>query len=468
MTIEADYLVVGCGAMAMAFVDVLLTDTDATVAIVDRREAPGGHWNDAYPFVRLHQPSANYGAPSKPLGRGRRDETGFNKGFYELATGTEVVNYFHELMRDAFLPSGRVAYYPMSDYAGGEIRSLLSGERRRVAVSKKLVDATRFNTSIPLTHKRAFSVADGVRCIPPNHLPRVAPDHDSFVVLGGGKTALDTITWLIAGGVAPEAIVWVAPRDAWLVNRAAMQPGPEAFERAVGALAAQYEICAAAKSIDEMCEGLEAAKIWLRPDPSVRPAMIHGATVSEAEVDAVRRVGRVVRMGRVKSLEPGRMTLDGGDAVTPRDALYIDCTARALGGNVGDAEPVFSDGRISLQMIRQFQPTFSAALIGRIEASIGDEAQKRDLAVATPMTDTVEQWIGGQALNIRNQMKWSQSRALRDWIAECRLDAFGTGVRAAVDSGDPAKLAILQRIRAASVPAMQNLERLAAAQRAAA
>ncbi|MEW1821579.1 NAD(P)-binding protein [Arthrobacter sp. NPDC080031] len=59
--IEADYLVVGSGAAGMAFADVLLHETDHTMVTVDRHHAPGGHWNDAYPFVRLHQPSATYG-----------------------------------------------------------------------------------------------------------------------------------------------------------------------------------------------------------------------------------------------------------------------------------------------------------------------------------------------------------------------------------------------------------------------
>jgi cation diffusion facilitator CzcD-associated flavoprotein CzcO len=57
--IRTDYLVVGAGATAMAFVDTLLSeDADATVVMVDRRQRPGGHWNDAYACVRLHQPSA--------------------------------------------------------------------------------------------------------------------------------------------------------------------------------------------------------------------------------------------------------------------------------------------------------------------------------------------------------------------------------------------------------------------------
>ena len=56
--LEADYLVIGSGAMGMAFSDSLLTETGASLIIVDKHHQPGGHWNDAYPFVRLHQPSA--------------------------------------------------------------------------------------------------------------------------------------------------------------------------------------------------------------------------------------------------------------------------------------------------------------------------------------------------------------------------------------------------------------------------
>ena len=52
---ETDYLVVGCGASAMAFTDVMLKETNATITILDRRHAPGGHWNDVYPFVKLQR-----------------------------------------------------------------------------------------------------------------------------------------------------------------------------------------------------------------------------------------------------------------------------------------------------------------------------------------------------------------------------------------------------------------------------
>jgi cation diffusion facilitator CzcD-associated flavoprotein CzcO len=88
--IETDYLVVGCGAAGMAFVDSLLDACTAQVVMVDRRDAPGGHWNEAYPFVRLHQPSAYYGVNSSPLGSETIDRHGRNVGLYERAGAAEI------------------------------------------------------------------------------------------------------------------------------------------------------------------------------------------------------------------------------------------------------------------------------------------------------------------------------------------------------------------------------------------
>ncbi len=117
-TIEADYLVIGAGATAMAFVDTLVSETSASVVVVDRNHRPGGHWTTAYPFVRLHQPSAYYGVNSRPLGNDTIDGTGLNKGFYELAAGADVCAYFDEVMQQQLLPTGRVTYFPMSEYLG--------------------------------------------------------------------------------------------------------------------------------------------------------------------------------------------------------------------------------------------------------------------------------------------------------------------------------------------------------------
>ena len=80
--IETDYLVIGAGAMGMAFVDTLVTHEllNATAVVVDRYHRPGGHWTTAYPFVRLHQLSAAYGVNSRHLGSDGIDLTRLEQG----------------------------------------------------------------------------------------------------------------------------------------------------------------------------------------------------------------------------------------------------------------------------------------------------------------------------------------------------------------------------------------------------
>ena len=56
MSLHVDYLISGAGAMGMAFADVILHESGKTIALVDRRAAHDGHWNDATSFVRLHRP----------------------------------------------------------------------------------------------------------------------------------------------------------------------------------------------------------------------------------------------------------------------------------------------------------------------------------------------------------------------------------------------------------------------------
>src|SRR5687768_9896702 len=138
---DVDYLVVGAGAMGMAFADAILTESDATIAIVDRYAKPGGHWTRCYPHVRLHQPSWFYGVNSRELGSGQIDTRGGNAGLFELASGSEVVTYFDQVMQQQFLPTGRVQYFPMSEYAEGDvIASLVAGAKTPVRAST-VVDA---------------------------------------------------------------------------------------------------------------------------------------------------------------------------------------------------------------------------------------------------------------------------------------------------------------------------------------
>ena len=204
-SLSADYLVIGGGAMGMAFTDVLMAETDATVIMVDKHHQPGGHWNDAYPYVRLHQPSAFYGVNSRDLGSNTIDQTGWNKGLYELATNSEVCAYFDQVMQQQFLPSGRIQYFPMCEYQGDErFVSLVSNGDYQVQVNK-VVDATYMHVTVPSMRDPSYDVSPEARCVPPIQLPRVGGQFQRYVVIGAGKTGMDACLWLLKNDVVNTA-----------------------------------------------------------------------------------------------------------------------------------------------------------------------------------------------------------------------------------------------------------------------
>jgi len=460
MHYTADYLVVGAGASGMSFVDVMLEETDATFLMVDRRDAPGGHWTDAYPFVRLHQPAQTYGVNSRPLGRGRTEQVGTNKGFYELSSGREIARYYESLMADVFLETGRVTFLPLTDFVGdGVVRNLLSGDECQVTVTKKLVDATPMMTTIPMTHKRKFSVSEGVECVPPNLLPLRAAGHEHFVILGAGKTAMDAISWLLDHGCPGSAISWVMPRDSWTLRREAVQPGIEFFDGTIRTMAGLYEVAAKAETAEDFYAGAERIGYMRRFSDEVKPSMFHAALLTDADAQRLRGIDDVIRLGRVRSVEPGRLQLAGGERAIPLGSLIVDCTASAVADNVNRFEPVFSEGKIALHMVRQFQPCFSAGLIAYLEATMEDDDEKNFLTAPTPMIDDISDWLRVLANSIENQGKWTMNPDVAGWIGRSRLDHPSKTI-ASIPEDDTEKWSVIGRLREYGPAAVENLRRL--------
>lgn len=379
--IETDYLVVGAGAIGMGFVDTLLDeDPDCDIVIIDRHAKPGGHWNVSYPFVTLHQPSATYGLNSAQLGDETIDESGANAGLYGLATGTEVSAYYQRAMAKKFLGSGRVRYFPMSDYRGRDdgvhrFASLVSSEETEVKVRRKLVNAAAFTASVPATHKRKFAVADGVMVTTPADLPTrwlsgtKPPPH--YAILGAGKTAMDVGVWLLERGVSPDAIIWVRPRETWAINRTYTQPGPEFVAGTLGYQITQMEAAATAETADDIFLALEAEGMMLRLDPDILPTKFHFPTISEREAELLRGIANVVRIGRVSAIEPGRLIGKDGEASIPADTLFVDCTATAASRVA--ATPIFQGDTILPQLAFVPLVSFCASLAAYLEANFDDD-----------------------------------------------------------------------------------------------
>jgi len=418
--IEADYLVVGAGAMGMAFIDTLVSETDATVVVVDRNDRPGGHWTTSYPFVRLHQPSAYYGVNSRRLGSDTIDHSGLNAGYYELASGAEVCAYFDAVMRQQLLPTDRVTYLPMSEYLGdGRVRTL-GGEDIEVTAGR--VVTTHVEIIVPSMRGPSYAVGDGVECVPPNALSRLREPRERYVIVGAGKTAMDSCVWLLRHGVAPQRITWIKPRDSWILDRAAIQPGSTFAKRVLRDFSNQLNAVLEAESLPDLFDRLEAKGCLMRIDKAIDPTMYRCAILSQAEVEQLRRITDVLRMGHVQTIEPGRITLEGGVRDIDESALYIDCSADGF----AHIEPatVFTDERIALQAVRTCQPAFSAAVIAHVEATYSDDETKNAYCNPVPYPSDPEDWLRMMLAFNKNQLQWFTDPDMMAWVDASRLNVL--------------------------------------------
>jgi hypothetical protein len=423
MRITTDYLVIGAGATGLTFTDSLAAESDADVVLVDRNDAPGGHWVHAYPFVALHSPSAYYGVNSLALGADQVDTSGPNAGFYERATKSEVLDHFAEAVT-RLEQAGRVRLLSGHEDLGvdggvRQVRDLRTGDIVEIEVRRKLVDARYLESSVPATHRPSFEVADDASVVPIGALPAAADSARSYVVLGAGKTAVDACLWLLDQGVDPERIRWVRARDAWFHDRAQFQP----LDQVVGimeGLASDAEAGAGATDVDDFFARLEAAGRVLRIDPEVPATMYRGSMLSAHELTELRRIDDVVRMGRVRRIERNRTLLERGDLETGADVLHVDCTARGL--NNAPALPIFAADRIVLQQVRHNSPPFNAALLGFVEAHRGDDVEKNRLCPPNAYASSAAEYPRLLAGTWRTEGVWLGEPDLAGWIAASRLN----------------------------------------------
>lgn len=426
-TIETDYLVVGAGAGGMAMTDALLTHSDATITIVDRRHAPGGHWVDAYPFVHLHQPSAFYGVDSVPLGTDTLDRAGLNAGFYGVASADELRAYFAQVMWQHFIPSGRVRYLPCTDHqhdAAGRHRlsSRLGAVDHEVLVRRKLIDTTYLEGHIPATSPPPFEVAYGVRCVAAGDVVHMADRPERVVVVGAGKTAMDTCVWLLSQGVPPDAIQWVKPREGWWLNRRFHQPhsGLPDFYAGVGL---QLQAMAQASSVDEVFAQLERHGFFVRVDPSVQPTMCHGAIVSEQELALLRQIQDVVRLGRVRRITRDRLVLDDGEVPVQANTLFVHCAAAGLARPA--PRPIFEADRVTLQPVFWSFACYQFALLGVVEACLASNEDKNRLCPPVRYWDEPIDYLQTYLAAMAHDRARAAHPAVAAWAKATRLNPLG-------------------------------------------
>ena len=183
--------------------------------------------------------------------------------------------------------------------------------------------------------------------------------------------------------------------------------------------------------------------------------MYRGATVSQLELEQLRRVKNTVRMGRVSHIDKGEIQLDKGSLKVSPGAIFVDCSADAL--SHAEITRVFSDDSITIQPVRGGQIVFSAAFIAHVEVACDQESHKNELCKVVPLPNKDTDWMNMLAGTLENQRIWRKDPELTQWLLNNRLDGFSHLI-ANIKDDDTELLEIRKRIRKSVGPAVKKLK----------
>ena len=268
-SLETDYLVVGAGAMGMAFTDALIDHADVHVILVDRRHAPAGTgWTRIHSSSSIrHRCSTAWRRPCS--GPGASSRAGPESGLHERARQPEIQAYYDDVLhrrllgsgsrhlprgvrapRGGFLPSGH-----LPAYRARPSRSRCDGGSSTPPISSPTDPgdhpaAVRGRRRRPRDRRSTSSCG---RCGMPTEL------RDRRVRQDGHRRH----RVVVANGVRRTASSGSARVNPWMLNRAVVQPDPAV---ALGLAADTMAAAAAAESLDDVFLRLEAADAMLRID----------------------------------------------------------------------------------------------------------------------------------------------------------------------------------------------------------
>jgi hypothetical protein len=333
------------------------------------------------------------------------------------------------------------------------VTSRVSGETVQIDVRRRVVDATYLSPTIPATTRPPFRVADDVSMVAINELATLAAAPDRFVIVGCGKTATDGIVWLLTNGVQPDRIAWVRPREPWMLDRAVVQPDPVV---ALGLAADTMAAAADAESLDGLFLRLEAAGVMLRIDTDALPTMAKAPTLGVWELDLLRSVEDVVRLGHIKHVTRQEIVLDEGSIPLAPGSLIVHCAASGL--QYPPLVPIWGADQIRLQTIRAGFPCFCAALAGYVEATRDDDRERNRLCPPNTLPNTPSDWARMQVRGTIAARTYGAEPDIAAWANGCFLNPARIQPS---QRGDPAVEAAAARLADAAEPGLARMAVLA-------
>jgi hypothetical protein len=216
------------------------------------------------------------------------------------------------------------------------------------------------------------------------------------------------------------------------------------------------ESAAACQNATDFAHRLEADGVMVRIDPTTEPGVFRGATISLLELEGLRSIENVVRLGRVRRIGTDTVGFDDSSSL-PTDVrqVYVDCTAEGL--RPVAARPVFEADRITAQYVTIGFAPWSAATIAVVEASGKDEKSKNELCPPVVFTGGASSLLPITRAGVGGLLARSAEPHVAAWTESSRLNpARG----AAEHADDPQVQAAFSAMAANIGSAVENLERI--------
>ena len=165
---------------------------------------------------------------------------------------------------------------------------------------------------------------------------------------------------------------------------------------------------------------LEAAGVMLRIDPDVVPTMAKTPTLGTWELDLLRTIERVVRLGHVEHVTGSEIVLDRGSVPLAPGSLVVHCAASGL--QYPPLVPLWGPDAIRLQTIRAGFPCFNAALAGYVEATRDDDRERNRLCPPNTLPDNPANWARMQVRGTLATRAYGAEPDIAAWADGCALN----------------------------------------------
>jgi hypothetical protein len=237
-----------------------------------------------------------------------------------------------------------------------------------------------------------------------------------------------------------------------MLDRARIQPDPVVYLGMVGEL---MGLAATARTLPGLFAALEDAGTMMRIDPAVTPSMAKAPTLGRWELDLLRSVEHVVRLGHVRTARRGRLELDDGAVAVADDALVVNCAADGL--KQRPLLPVWQPDVITLQPVRAGFPCFGAALVGYVEATRDDDADKNRLCPPSSLGNSLTDWARMNVRGFRASAAFGAEPDVRAWTDRVAINP----ARVPPEAASPELDAVLGRLAEAVPLGVARLAELA-------